>query len=100
MLIQLSAYTVSQQQTAFAILVQGRDVGLNLTDLIDALQLNIQGSLPTISQDHRQVAAESELCPSCGKEILLPVINRDGLHIAGCRRCRFSRIEAPHGNSL
>jgi hypothetical protein len=31
-------------------------------------------------------------CPSCGKGVLLPVINRDGLNIVGCKKCRYSEV--------
>ena len=35
---------------------------------------------------------KSKICPSCGQSLLIPVQNREGLNILGCKKCRYSEI--------
>lgn len=36
--------------------------------------------------------SQFKTCPSCEKGLLMPVINREGLNIVGCKRCRHSEV--------
>lgn len=40
----------------------------------------------------RQQRPSFQTCPSCEKGLLMPVINREGLKIVGCKKCRYSKV--------
>lgn len=41
---------------------------------------------------HDEKVVVLETCPSCGKGLLTPWLNKEGLNIFGCKKCRYSKI--------
>lgn len=86
----LSAYSLSQLQEARSLLAVARGRGLTLDELVDAIDARVQLPAQPMPQ---KIQSSRRICPSCGLGQLAPVINREGLSIVGCARCRYSRIE-------
>jgi len=61
--------------------------------LEDHVENYVDHALPKAPKIRAKATPKNEVCPSCAKGKLRPVINADGLKIMGCSKCRYSTIE-------
>lgn len=91
--IDLSVFSFKTIQEARTLLKVLRSKGLSDLDLIIAvLEKKIDGNLKKIKTRNNKIKKELVKCPSCGKGFLTPVLNKEGLKIMGCSKCRHSEI--------
>lgn len=91
-----AAHSISALQGAKVILEEARLSGIihvdDLTEMIDAVIDSRVPLQPDQSAQSMQAAPTAIICPSCSRNNLSPVVNREGLRILGCWRCRYSEV--------
>lgn len=89
-MLMLDAYSPAQLQTVKAVLSQAAD-GTTVNEILNAIESYTSLLSPAAMADPPK--KKNDTCPSCGQGRLVPVVNRDGLQIAGCPRCRYSYLQ-------
>ena len=97
---ELQAFTPAACQHLLTVLAAARRHGV--TDVVEieaALRARIDAGvgpvaapLPDARRSRTPRVVSGKPCPSCGRGTLVPVHNSDGLHIVGCRLCRYSEV--------
>lgn len=97
-MLNLKIYSLKELQSLNSILVQCKNKNISL----DKLSNFIRQHVDYVVSNHKVVldkpikrkqSPQMPLCPSCEKARLEPVINYDGTHILGCKKCRYSEIQ-------
>ncbi|MDY0013891.1 MAG: hypothetical protein RBS40_13480 [Rhodocyclaceae bacterium] len=100
MLMDFASYTAAQLQAAQALLADAQAAGLDLSSLRALIEDRVRALVPVSGPSDRRSSAgpgpSGSTCPSCGRGVLAPVANREGLRILGCRLCRYSRLDGGH----
>ena len=99
---ELQAFTPAACQRLLTVLAAARRHGVaDVVEIEAALRARIEAGvgpvaepLPDSSRGRTPRVAGGKPCPSCGRGPLAPVHNSDGLHIVGCRLCRYSEVAA------
>lgn len=89
-MIRFEPITTAALQHALAAL-SALDQGLVIAEATAALRAELVRRHPAQAAPEVQGPARPT-CPSCGRGVLAPVANRDGLRIVGCRLCRYSEV--------
>jgi len=94
-MLKFNAYTGRELRNFMALLNQVEAQGLGIEILKDQLQsyLNedVRKSKQIVKFAHRKQPTQRLTCPECNI-YLVPVANKDGLNIWGCKKCRYSKI--------
>lgn len=91
-MLDLSAYTISDIQTAKSILLLAKDNGINLLELIDELSNNIGKS----NMEFARVVPQKPsfdgvvICKSCSRKEKMKHVYREEIWYWVCPSCRYS----------
>ncbi len=89
-------YTTAQLQTALSIITSAEQQGQNMA----SLQLSIEKTIEARGKKYSSLATKPkknkrQFCPECGAELYAsPAALAEGFVALGCRKCRYSRMEA------
>lgn len=84
-LLTLGIYAPATLQAMAALLRSSQEEQITASELLVIIEQHLQ--VPQQAGTQRV-----EVCPSCGRAPLSPVLNADGLRIVGCRLCRYSQV--------
>lgn len=100
MKVNLEIFNGKELQRFIAIINQCENKGITdirfvRTQIQDTLAFRFKEQHLSIKKEERkqkQVIRSLKICSNCGKSILEPIVNNEGLNIFGCRKCRYSEI--------
>ena len=96
-MLNLNVYSNKELQHFLAMLNQCESAGISDVRFVrQQIQRHIESQYREQKVRARQAGPVKEIksktCPSCGQSLLIPVQNREGLNILGCKKCRYSEI--------
>ena len=96
-MLNLNVYSNKELQHFLAMLNQCESSGVSDVRFVrQQIQRHIESQYREQKVRARQAGPVKEIksktCPSCGQSLLIPVQNREGLNILGCKKCRYSEI--------
>ena len=96
-MLKLDAYSNKELQHFLAMLNQCETAAISDVRFVrQQIQRHIENQYREQKIRARQAGPikkiKSKTCPSCGQSLLIPVQNREGLNILGCKKCRYSEI--------
>lgn len=87
----LQHLSIASLQHLSAALAIAQDKDLSITDIRIAVDRQLSSIAPA-TRNTENVPESGTMCPSCGRDKLVSVLNREGMSIYGCRSCRYSEV--------